>query len=862
MTYGCGTDESFSKITALMVQITTLIVCLAALYAAAMRRAPLWMWALGLGTLTAASQLEFFQGSIRAPPFGLLSIVCWLPALIFAGLSMPPVRRRILVAPAFHMLRGALPRLNDNARQMLSGGTVGYEAEFFGGRPSWQKLRAIPPITLTDEERAFLDGATEELCVLVDDWQIRHDREIPRKIWDFLKKHGFFGLRISKAHGGLGFSAQALSLILGKIASRSPDIFTIVMIPNSLGLGELIEAYGSDEQKCRLLPRLASGDDIPCLAVTGPMSGSDAAAMRDIGTVVHGKYQGADVLYIRISWDKRFITLAPDATLIGVAFHLFDPENLLGRGENIGITVAVVPADHPGVIIGRRHLPAGTAFPIGPTSGKDVVIPIAWVIGGEHMAGQGWRMLMECISASRAISLPACGVAGIKSMLRRSTAYGRIRKQFGAPIARMEGLEEPIARMVEAAYVAEAGRAVTAEMVSRGEKPSIISALMKYQMVERLRRCVNDAMDLHGGRAVCDGPTNYLQAAYQMVPAAITAEGANIMTRALIGFTQGALRSHPYLQAEFDACQETEARRGIAAFEHAFLSHISFTLSNVAGALFHNMTGGLFCKAPDRNFGMGQWHRQLQRASRNFALVADLTLLLMGTALRTRQKLTGRLADALSELYLLACTLKRYEDDAAFRDDRYIVALAAVNGLHRFQEAMHGVIDNFPVAWARLLMKVVVFPFGLPYRAASDRLGHRVVRLVIEPGETRDRLTRYIYVSKDPTDSTGLLEATFEKLIAAEDADKRLDRAARRGWVRRFHGVDWLADAAKQNVISESEVALLREIETLTARVIAVDDFDVDEIKPNYMTPGHNVRAVQGAFNILAKPLNEVGRYQ
>ncbi len=398
MTYGCGVNESFSKITALMVQITTLIVCLAALYTAAMRRAPLWMWALGLGTLTAASQLEFSQGSIRAPQFGLLSIICWLPALIFAGLSLPPVRRRILVAPAFHMLRGALPRLNDNARQMLSGGTVGYEAEFFGGRPSWQKLRAIPPITLTDKEKAFLDGATEELCALVDDWQVRHDREIPRKIWDFLKKHGFFGLRISKAHGGLGFSAQALSLILGKIASRSPDIFTIVMIPNSLGLGELIEAYGSDEQKCRLLPRLASGDDIPFLAVTGPMSGSDAAAMRDIGTVVRGKYQGADVLSIRISWDKRFITLAPDATLIGVAFHLFDPENLLGRGENIGITMAVVPADHPGVIIGRRHLPAGTAFPIGPTSGKDVVIPIAWVIGGERMAGQGWRSMAESAS--------------------------------------------------------------------------------------------------------------------------------------------------------------------------------------------------------------------------------------------------------------------------------------------------------------------------------------------------------------------------------------------------------------------------------------------------------------------------------
>jgi acyl-CoA dehydrogenase len=821
---------------AVVLEAATLIVLLAALYAAAMCRAPQWVWALGFVAVAAVLQLGIFQGRVGVLTFGPFSLICWLLAAVLTTLCVPSVRRKLVVTPAFHMLRRAMPRLSDRARQMLGGGTVGYEAEFFGGKPSWSKLCEVAPITLTVEEKEFLERATNQLCAMIDDWYIRHNREIPENIWRFLRTAGFFGLRIPKAYGGLGFSPQALSLVLGKIASRSPDVFILVMIPNSLGLGELIETYGTEDQKRRYLPPLASGDDIPCLALTGPASGSDAATMQDIGTIV----RDGGALCIRISWDKRYITLAPNATLIGLAFHLFDPDNLLGRGEDIGITVAIIPAKHPGVNIGRCHL-AGGAFPVGPTSGKDVVIPLAWIIGGEAMAGQGWGMLMESVSASRAISLPACATAGIKSMLRRSTAYGLIRRQFGAPIARMEGLEEPLARMIEAAYVAEAGRAITAAMVARGERPAIISALMKYQTVERLRRCVNDAMDLHGGRAVCDGLSNYLQATYQMVPAAVTVEGANIITRVLIAFTQGALRAHPHLQAEFDACQETELGRGLAAFEPAFLSHIAFTLSNLSAALFHNITGGLFCKTPE-GVGMGRWHRQLQRASRSFAVVTDLTLLLMGGALATRQKLTGRLSDALSELYLLACALKRYADNAAPANDHLIVEFVARNGLYRFRTALRGAIDNFPVAWARFLMKLVVFPLGFQCSPASDRLGHKIVRLVLDSHDVRDRLTQDIYVSKDAGDPTGLLEVVFEKVSGAEDANKRLDRAIRRGLVRRYHGTDWISNAVKQNVISEREAGILREIEVLTARVIAVDDFDPDEVKPNYMTAGHNIK--------------------
>jgi acyl-CoA dehydrogenase len=569
--------------------------------------------------------------------------------------------------------------------------------------------------------------------------------------------------------------------------------------------------------------------------------------MRDVGYVTRGMHEGKEVVGFRLSWEKRYITLGPNATLVGLAFRVFDPENLLGRGEDLGITVALVPADHPGVEIGRRHLPSGAAFPNGPNWGRDVFIPIDWVIGGERMVGQGWRMLMECLAAGRSISLPSSAAAGAKSLLRNTGAYARIRKQFDLPIGRMEGIEEPLARMVENAYVNEAARAVTASMVSRGEKPSVISAIMKYQTTERMRRSLNDAMDLHGGKGVCDGPTNYLQAAYQMMPVAITVEGANILTRSLITFAQGALRSHPYLYQEIQACQDRDEERGLEAFEAAFLDHASFAVSNVFGAFFHNVTFGLFGRVPEKAYGTAQWYRQLWRASRNFALVADLAVAVLGGGLKTRQKITGRLADALSELYLLSCVLKRWEDDGKPSGDQQIVALCVRNGLFRFQEAMRGAIDNFPALTVRWLMRAAVFPLGAHYKPAPDWLGHKCVELVLAPGEVRDRLTRFIYVSHDANDPTGLLEVTLAKAVAAEAAEKKLDRAVRAGQVRRVLGTDWIADAAKIGIVSDEEARLLREVETLTARVIAVDHFDPAEVKPHYMTAGHNARAVQTA---------------
>ena len=824
-----------------MAELILFALIIAVAFALAMHRAPLWLWTAVSAAILATLQFGLGTGARHVGTPSLLAMLAWIPVIILALLSIPPIRRSVVIAPVFRTIRGILPKVSETEQQALDAGTVGFDAELFSGQPDWNKLRAVPAIHLTDEERAFIDGPTEQLCAMIDDWNIRfREKEIPQEIWDFVKKHGFLGMLISKSHGGLGFSAQAQSLILGKVSSRSPDVSTIVMVPNSLGPGELIEKYGTDEQRHYYLPRLARGDEIPCFSLTGPTSGSDAATMRDIGYVTKGLHEGKEVVGIRLSWDKRYITLGPKATLVGLAFRLFDPENLLGKGEDIGITVALIPASHPGVNIGRRHLPSGAAFPNGPNWGNDVFIPLEFVIGGEKMAGHGWRMLMECLAAGRAISLPSSATAGAKAMLRATSAYGRIRKQFGLPISHMEGIEEPLVRMVEAAYVNEAARAVTASMVARGEKPSVISAVMKFYTTERLRQSVNDAMDIHGGRGICDGPSNYLQSAYQMVPVGITVEGANILTRTLITFAQGALRAHPYLYKEVQAAQNADSRAGLKDFEAAFNGHIAFSLSNVTGAFFHNVTGGIFAEVPDKAYGTAEWYRQLWRASRSFAFVSDLMVAMLGGGLKTKQRLTGRMADALAELYMLACVLKRYEDDGKPAGDRLIVELAARNGLYRFQQAMAGVIDNFPVAPVRHLMGFVVFPLGRRMKPAGDKLGRAVAKLALEPGEVRDRLTRDIYISRNVDDPTGLLEVTLEKVIAAQGAEKKLEKAIREGKVRRYHGIDWFSEAVDKGVISEVEANQLREVERLVARVIAVDHFDPAEVKPHYLHVGHN----------------------
>jgi len=648
-------------------------------------------------------------------------------------------------------------------------------------------------------------------------------------VWAYLKEQGFLGMLIGREHGGLGFSAQAQSQVVSKIASRSIAAGITVMVPNSLGPGELLEKYGTPEQKQKYLHRLARGLEVPCFALTGPHAGSDAAGMRDVGVVCHELYEGKKTLGVKLSWDKRYITLAPVATLLGLAFHLRDPDHLIGELDNVGITLALVPAGFKGVKIGRRHFPARSAFMNGPTQGRNVFIPMDFLIGGVEYAGQGWRMLMECLSTGRAISLPAIGTVSIKHALRVSSAYARIRRQFAIPVGLMEGVAEPLSRMVRSAYTFEAARALTASMVDEGQRPSVLSALLKYRTTEAMRDRVNDAMDIHGGRAVQDGPTNYLFAAYATTPVAITVEGANILTRTLITFAQGALRAHPYLYAEIEAAQAKDRKAGVAAFDTAFRGHVSFMLRNMAGSFLHALSGGAFAASPVRH-EMARWYRQLGRYAQSFALVGDWTVAFLGGDLKRKQRLSGRMADILSDLYLLSAVLKRYEDDGRPEADRAVVDAVAQDLVFSMQSSFAAVFANFPNAVLRNLMRALVFPLGRHAKPASDRATYRLARSVMVPGEFRDRLTKGVFVSTDPRDVTGVLEDALIKVTRAEEIETKFVRAVKKGMIERRLDRDAITDAVDAGVLTEAEAAILRLADQATDRVIRVDDFDPDEL--------------------------------
>ncbi|GJM01638.1 MAG: acyl-CoA dehydrogenase [Rhodomicrobium sp.] len=807
-----------------MTTIFTLLFTFVGATILAMRHAPIMAWA---GLFLTAMLIAFFSGA-----FGGLTLILLIAAIALALASVEDLRSKYFARPAFKAVSAIVPPVSDTEREALEGGTVGWDAELFSGAPDYEKLRAISPIRLSDDEQAFIDGPTETLCKMVDDWQVRaSDREIPDEIWDYVRENGFLGMLISKQHGGLGFSAQAQSLILGKIASRSPDVSVIVMVPNSLGPGELIEKYGTEQQVEHYLPRLAAGKEIPCFALTGPTSGSDAATMRDIGIVKMGMHEGKETLGISLSWEKRYITLGPKATLLGLAFRLFDPENLMGDEEDLGITLALIPTDHKGVTIGNRHIPSGCAFPNGPNSGEDVFIPLEWIIGGKERVGQGWKMLMSCLAAGRAISLPSSSTAAAKAMLRFTTAYGTIRNQFGIPINNMEGIEERLSRMVETAYVLEAARAMTASIVQGGEKPAVISALLKYQSTEWARVAVNDAMDIHAGRAVCDGPSNYLQSAYQSMPVGITVEGANILTRTLITFAQGALRSHPYLYKEVEAINMADEQDGFEAFEPVLYGHIKYSLANIFGAFFHNITMGAFAHAPHRSGNSTKWYRSLSRASRNFALLSDVTVALLGGSLKMKQKISGRMADALSELYFISAILKRYEDDGQITGDLVFVDYSVQNALHRFYEKVEAVLQNYPTAVAGVLLRVLIFPLGNHHSAAKDRLGKAIVKKVLAEPDVRERLTHGVYISQDETDPTGILEVTMKEVVELAPVTKKLEKAIREGKIQRYHGNDWIGEATNEGILNNNEAERLRRLEKLTAKVIAVDQFEPAQIK-------------------------------
>ncbi|MDO8437155.1 MAG: acyl-CoA dehydrogenase [Nitrosomonadaceae bacterium] len=758
------------------------------------------------------------------------SLLLLLAAVIGAILFVPPLRRALISNRVLKIFRKILPQVSQTEQEALDAGTVWWDGDLFSGKPDWNKLLAYPKPQLSAEEQAFLAGPAEQLCAMLDEWHITRElNDLPPEVWRFIKDNGFFGIIIPKQYGGHGFSALAHSTVVMKIGSRSGTAAVTVMVPNSLGPAELLLHYGTEEQKNHYLPRLAKGLEVPCFALTGPNAGSDAGAIPDSGIVCRGEFNGQqDVLGMRVTWEKRYITLGPVATLLGLAFKLHDPDGLLGAEQDLGITLALIPTNTPGVNIGRRHFPLDAAFQNGPNSGKDVFIPMEWVIGGREGVGYGWRMLMNCLAAGRSISLPATATGAAKLAAHTSGAYGRIRVQFNTPIGRFEGVEEALARIGGNTYMMDAARVMTAGAVDLGEKPSVISAIVKYHLTERSRQAINDAMDIHGGKGICMGPSNYLARTYQQIPVGITVEGANILTRSMMIFGQGAIRCHPYVLKEIHAANDSNAVRASLEFDQTLMGHVAFSAGNSLRSLLHGLTGSSLADAPGNAAAETQdYYRQLSRFSAAFALVADISMLVLGGALKRKEKLSARLGDMLSLLYLCSATLKRFEDDGRPAADLPLLHWSIQDALYHLQQALDGLLDNFPSRIAAWVLRLLVFPLGKPYSPPADDLGHKVAALLLEPGEARDRLTAGIYVPASADEPLGVLEQALQCAVVCEVAEAKVRTAVKAGLIS-AQGDEKIATALQQGVITAVEAESLEKMKSLRRRVIMVDDFPAD----------------------------------
>jgi acyl-CoA dehydrogenase len=806
-----------------MTLLLAVTAAIAAAWALAYNRARAIVW-----TLAAASGLALltWSGNWTISAAALVWTVFAAGALV---LNPTPMRRAIVSAPLLKVFRRMLPPLSTTEREALEAGTVWWDGELFSGRPRWDRLLAMPKPALEPEERAFLDGPVDTLCGMVDDWEVTYElRDLPPHVWQYIKDQGFFGIIIPRDYGGLGFSALAHSAIIAKLSACSGAAAVSVMVPNSLGPAELLLHYGTAEQKAHYLPRLAKGLEMPCFALTSPEAGSDAGGIPDFGIVCRGEWQGKrGVIGMRLTWEKRYITLAPVATLLGLAFHLYDPEHLIGPNVHRGITLALIPADTAGVHVGRRHLPLDAAFMNGPTWGKGVFVPLDAIIGGADYAGQGWKMLMNCLAAGRSISLPANAVGIAKLCARTTGAYGRVRRQFGVSIGHFEGVQEALARIAGNLYIMDAARVTTAQAIDAGEQPSVVSAIVKYHLTERGRQVINDAMDVHGGKAICMGPSNYLAHAYEQTPIVITVEGANILTRSMIIFGQGVIRGHPYLYQEISAVHSQDHAAGLRAFDAALFGHVLFAASNKARALWMGLTGARFVRAPgDAN--TRAYYRQLTRLSSAFAFAADMALVALGGALKRRERLSARLADVLSELYLASCALRRFEDDSRPAEDLPLLHWSLQDALARAEHAFYGLIENLPGRLLPAALRFIAFPWGRQFNAPSDELGQAVCDLILQPGLARDRLTAGMFVPRTQDHPLATLEAALHAAIAAEPAERKL-HAAHVGVSLGgpADAVD-LAAAVAQRVITQADAEAIEHAHTLRRRAIMVDDFPKD----------------------------------
>ena len=806
--------------------ILMLVGVLAVILLLAFFRASIWSWLLAMSVIVPVIAI---QSRLSADVFQIVIVVL---AVFVAVLGIPQLRRLLVSSFVLKTFRKILPQVSQTEQEALDAGTVWWDGELFSGSPDWHKLLAYPRPTLTPEEQSFLDNETETLCSMLDDWDITHVRQdISPQAWQYIKDKGFFGMIIPKAYGGLEFSAQMHSAVVTKVASRSATGAVTVMVPNSLGPAELLLHYGTAEQKEKYLRRLAQGREVPCFALTGPFAGSDAGAIPDYGIVCRGEFGGQkDVLGLRVTWEKRYITLAPVATLLGLAFKLYDPDHLLGSETERGITLALIPTNTAGVNVGRRHFPLNSAFQNGPTSGKDVFIPMDYIIGGQERIGQGWRMLMECLAAGRSISLPASATGGTKLAARTSGAYGRVRKQFKMPIGKFEGVEEALARIGGNAYMMDAARKMTAQAVDMGEKPSVISAIVKYHCTERGRAVINDAMDVHGGKGICMGPSNYLARSYQQTPIGITVEGANILTRSMIIFGQGAIRAHPYVLKEIQAAHDIDLERAVLNFDAALIGHITFSMSNAARALVFGLTGGYGIPAPTDE-PTRHYYQQLTRYSSAFALAADVSMLVLGGALKRQEKISARLGDVLSQLYLCSATLKRFEDEGRQAEDLPLLHWSMQDALYKIQSALDGVLQNFPSRLATLLLRGLIFPLGKYLAPPSDKLGHQVSALLLQPGPARDRLTAGMYLPTNESDAVGALEAALDSTLKCEPLQAKIEAARKTGKIKSLEELERITEARDNNVITVNDATMLERDYALRRKVIMVDDFAPEELR-------------------------------
>ncbi|WP_295861068.1 acyl-CoA dehydrogenase [uncultured Xanthomonas sp.] len=774
-----------------------------------------------------------------------LLVACWLlganhvativAAVVLAVIAMPLllpfVRKPLLTAPMLKVFRKVLPPLSQTERIALETGSVGFEGELFTGDPDWQKLLNYPKPQLTAEEQAFLDGPVEELCRMTNDWEITHvHADLPPEIWSFIKKNKFFGMIIPKEYGGLGFSALAHHKVIQKIASVSSVVSSTVGVPNSLGPGELLLHYGSKEQKDYYLPRLAVGQEVPCFGLTGPFAGSDATSIPDYGIVCKGEWNGANVLGVKLTFDKRYITLAPVATLVGLAFRMYDPEGLIGDTKDIGITLALLPRETPGVEIGRRHFPLNSPFQNGPIHGREVFIPLSQLIGGVEMVGKGWNMLNECLAVGRSITLPSTASGGAKFGAVVTGAYARIRKQFGLSVGRFEGVEEALARIGGKAYAISALSQATAAAVDRGDVPSVPSAIAKYHCTTMSREVISDVMDVVGGKGIILGPRNFAGRSWQAAPIAITVEGANIMTRSLLIFGQGAILCHPWVMKEMKAAGNPDHKAGVDEFDRNLFGHIGFAISNAVRSLWFGLTAARIGAAPGDAYTR-RYFRKLDRYSANLALMADVSMLMLGGKLKFKESLSGRLGDVLSHIYMTSAMLKRYHDDGAPATDQPLLAWAFHDSVHKIELALSAALRNFPIRPVGWLMWALIFPWGRRAEAPGDRLGHRVAALLMTPNEARDRLGQGVFLTPCENNPGGRIASYLTKAVLAEPVERKFLKALKSKGIESLDFASQLDEAVRQGVLSADERRQLEELREITMDTISVDDFDTDELR-------------------------------